>query len=787
MFIFRIILCVLFIGSMTYGAESFLPQEKTISLPFASDLNADRAYIDIPITNPLLIRQADSFEMDFECDQPDAIGNLTLYFRSGNGWYSYAVTPKEDFSVGTRQFHAEVLRSRNFHTEGTPEPLDKADVIRFSVWRGAPHNATIKLRNIQIVPYSILAVVSDSKEEFSYGNSLVARMNRAGIPTGAVSPNELTPERLTDCKIIVLPLNYKLPAETVAILQTFAEQGGKIVAFYQLPPELAKTLGFESGKYLKSPEDDSAFAKIRFEKSAPFEKFDEMIQKSWNIVTATPSTLYHAEIAAWWYDAASRKTEYPALLVSDRGAFFSHILTNEDSETKNRFLLTIFEHFDPAFRYRNIVRIWKSLFNIGDVRGRTEEQRLELEKKFLTELKHRNIDVTPEFFQTNPDETVLRKFVPKFQEFIDALQDIRQNAVREYCTTIPSKTPEFRAWWEHAGLGAYHGDWDRTMKELSETGFNAVISNLLWGGSAHYASDVIPRSKKFEQYGDQIEQAIQAGKKYGVEVHAWQVCYRLAGSPPEFIETMKNAGRLQKSFNGAVHDWDTNDWLCPSHSENIDLECQTFCELVRKYPDLAGIHFDYIRYPDENHCYCDGCRERFVKETGCDITNDITNWTKDVRGNGIHATKYQQWRCDNITKLVERVHRETKQIRSNIKISAAVFSNYPGCCRSIGQDWQVWVEKGCLDFICPMDYTENLKRFENLIKQQQELIGNRIPLYPGIGATATGINMTPDRVATEIKIVREQNLSGFVIFNLDNRTINAIPPMLKLGVTGKNQ
>jgi uncharacterized lipoprotein YddW (UPF0748 family) len=362
-------------------------------------------------------------------------------------------------------------------------------------------------------------------------------------------------------------------------------------------------------------------------------------------------------------------------------------------------------------------------------------------------------------------------------------QEIRQNAVREYCASIPSKTPEFRAWWEHAGLGAYHGDWDRTMKELSETGFNAVISNLLWGGSAHYASDVIPRSKKFEQYGDQVEQAIQAGKKYGIEVHAWQVCYRLAGSPPDFIETMKKTGRIQKSFDGTTHDWDTNDWLCPSHPENIDLECQTFCELVRKYPDLAGIHFDYIRYPDENHCYCNGCRERFVKETGC----DITDWTKDVRGNGIHATKYQQWRCDNITKLVERVHRETKQIRSTIKISAAVFSNYPGCRRSIGQDWQVWVEKGYLDFICPMDYTENLRHFENLIKQQQELINNRIPLYPGIGATATGINMTPDRVAVEIGIVRERNLSGFVIFNLDGRTINTIPPILKLGVTRKNQ
>ncbi|MDR0870414.1 MAG: family 10 glycosylhydrolase, partial [Planctomycetaceae bacterium] len=367
-----------------------------------------------------------------------------------------------------------------------------------------------------------------------------------------------------------------------------------------------------------------------------------------------------------------------------------------------------------------------------------------------------------------------RQLAPRFQDLSEALNEIRQDAVQKYCTSISPKLPEFRAWWEHAGLGAYPGDWERTMKELSESGFNAVISNLLWGGSANYPSDVIPHSKKFEQYGDQVEQAIKAGKKYGVEVHAWQVCWRLEGSPPEYIEAMKKSGRTQKSFNGT----DTI-WLCPSHPENIELECRTLCELVQKYPDLAGIHLDYIRYPDGDHCYCDGCRERFVKETGC----NITNWTQDVRNNGIHTEKYRQWRCDNITKLVERVHREAKKTRSNIKISAAVLENYPTCRRGTGQDWVLWCEKGYLDFICPMDYTKTLDYFETTIERQKKLIGGKIPLYPGIGATATGIAMTPDRVAAEIQIARKQNTSGFVIFNLDSRTIQSIPPILKLGVT----
>ena len=38
--------------------------------------------------------------------------------------------------------------------------------------------------------------------------------------------------------------------------------------------------------------------------------------------------------------------------------------------------------------------------------------------------------------------------------------------------------------------------------------------------------------------------------------------------------------------------------------------------------------------------------------------------------------------------------------------ATAVFSGYPECRESVGQDWVSWVEQGLLDMIMPMDYTE---------------------------------------------------------------------------------
>ena len=89
-------------------------------------------------------------------------------------------------------------------------------------------------------------------------------------------------------------------------------------------------------------------------------------------------------------------------------------------------------------------------------------------------------------------------------------------------------------------MGAYPGDWDRTCKELAEAGFNMVIPNMLWAGVAHYPSDVLPRSKTYDEYGDQITQCLAAAKKYGLEVHVWKVNHNPGHlSPRDFIDRMR--------------------------------------------------------------------------------------------------------------------------------------------------------------------------------------------------------------------------------------------------------
>ena len=196
-------------------------------------------------------------------------------------------------------------------------------------------------------------------------------------------------------------------------------------------------------------------------------------------------------------------------------------------------------------------------------------------------------------------------------------------------------------------------------------------------------------------------------RKHGLEVHVWKVCFNLAGGPQDFVAQCVSQHRTQVSVRGRAL-----DWLCPSHPDNQRLELDALVEVARKYR-VAGLHLDYIRYPDEECCYCEGCRRRFEAASG----RRVTHWPEDCF-RGPRKEEYNDWRCRQITQLVEAVHREVKRIRPEMKLSAAVWGGYPDCRRTVAQDWPAWVRAGYLDFVCPMDYTDDDAEFAEWVRQQ---------------------------------------------------------------------
>jgi len=113
---------------------------------------------------------------------------------------------------------------------------------------------------------------------------------------------------------------------------------------------------------------------------------------------------------------------------------------------------------------------------------------------------------------------------------------------------------------------------------------------------------------------------------------------------------------------------------------------------------------------------------------------------------------------------VQEVSAQAHRMKPGMKVSAAVFGEWPASRITIGQDAKLWVDQGWLDFVCPMDYTDDTGYLRRLTEAQVQAVAGQCPLYIGIGA------WRHDSVATlvdQIQSARELGADGFVLFSYE--------------------
>lgn len=731
-----------------------------IKLPFAADTQRARSVHDRVVS--LDLSAAGVFLLELAVDHPEAVGSVSLYFRSGEGWYAGSGRVSES--------GRSVLRypKSQFRTEGNPAGWGKVDGIRVAFWRGKDVDAAVRLFSLTVRRHDIALVVPSrklygTKSEFRTAEETANRvadfLDALGLGADRLEDDAFDEGVLAAHPLIIVPYHPFLNEQTTEALLSAMRQGSKGFFFYQAPNAIYRHLGIGGARY-EAQREEGRFAEIRFETSTLPDLPRTVRQSSWNITDVRPATA-DARVIGWWYDREGNAVDRAALTVSPRGAFFSHILLSSDAASKQMMLAAVLGYLRPELRDVMLQAAVDQAGKIGHLDG------IPALEDWVA--RHSPPDaLAREALKQGRELLATAQKAPPSQPRLAMVRDARERLTAAYLAAQDSPAVEGRAYWNHSGLGAYPGDWERTAKELKASGFNMVLPNMLWGGLAHYPSDLLPRSSTFEQYGDQIEQCVRACHAHGIEVHVWKVNFNLSTAPKSFATAMREAGRTQVDPDG-----NPIGWLCPSHPENQRLELESMLEVAKKYP-VDGLHFDYIRYPGPNGCYCDGCRQRFQAETGV----KVEHWPQDCYS-GPWKERYRQWRREQITRLVAAVSSEAKRLRPKIEISAAVFGDYPACRDSVGQDWVSWIDAGYLDFVCPMDYTNDDSRFVSLVQRQRSLPKKRIPLYPGIGAWQMP---SEDRVVGQIVLARELGADGFTIFNLQPDSTATTLPAVAVGV-----
>jgi uncharacterized lipoprotein YddW (UPF0748 family) len=132
-------------------------------------------------------------------------------------------------------------------------------------------------------------------------------------------------------------------------------------------------------------------------------------------------------------------------------------------------------------------------------------------------------------------------------------------------------------------------------------------------------------------------------------------------------------------------------------------------EILKTYPDLDGIQFDYIRYPDAqpHYGYTKINMERFKRASGLKSIDEESPVWKDWKRAQVTAV---------LTRLVETVHRTAPKMQ----VSTTGCMPYARAYYEAYQDWATWLSTGLIDFVTIMDYSTVPKEFERWIRAVKE-------------------------------------------------------------------
>jgi uncharacterized lipoprotein YddW (UPF0748 family) len=326
---------------------------------------------------------------------------------------------------------------------------------------------------------------------------------------------------------------------------------------------------------------------------------------------------------------------------------------------------------------------------------------------------------------------------------------------------------------------------DAQLLGVSDLFVQVYRGGRAWFDSSH--ADAAPYRAILEQTGrDTLAELLPKAHAAGLRVHAWVNVLSLAGNTRSQLvaELGRDAVQVDR-FGRSVLDYPKLDvpqpdrqyyrmgtpavWLDPASPGVAERMAAIFAELLVRYPELDGLHLDYIRYPDVlpfapgsrfgvglDFGYGAATRARFAAETGLEAP-----YGKSLA----NANRWDSWRREQLTQLVAQLRGATSEVRAGVALSAAVWTYADRAYLAIGQDWRGWLAAGLVDFAVPMAYTLD----DRLLRYMAEGFagapaGDRIWLGLGVWLFAG----SPERALAQLRIAREAGAGGDALFSWDS-------------------
>jgi uncharacterized lipoprotein YddW (UPF0748 family) len=328
------------------------------------------------------------------------------------------------------------------------------------------------------------------------------------------------------------------------------------------------------------------------------------------------------------------------------------------------------------------------------------------------------------------------------------------------------------------------------LADAEALGVTDLFVQVHRGGRAWYRStlaDPGPWQATLRPDGsDGLGQLIAAAHARGLRVHAWVNVLSLAANrEAPILAALGRDAAIVDQKGRSVLDYPELEipppdrtwlrmgtpavWLDPAVPGVAERLSATFVELVRGYPELDGIHFDYIRYADTlpfapgtrfgvglGFGFGEPSRARFQAETGlvAPFGSSLAN-----------ADRFDDWRREKLTELVAQLATTARAARPGLRVSAAVIADRERAYRVDQQNWLGWLDAGHLDFAVPMLYTRDPVLLRYGVETYAGL-GSKRELWVGLGSWLFA--SSPERAVEQLRVASAAPNLSTALFSWDS-------------------
>ena len=270
----------------------------------------------------------------------------------------------------------------------------------------------------------------------------------------------------------------------------------------------------------------------------------------------------------------------------------------------------------------------------------------------------------------------------------------------------------------------------RLIDSAEKAGIRVLFIQIYQGNKAWFPSkiaDSAPYEACLKSVSeDPLKLLIRQAHHSGIEVHAWINILSLANNKDAKLLKKYGVDILTRNLKdkNSLEDYkiDNQYFLEPGDLRVRRELAEIVVEIIRAYPELDGIQFDYLRYPDKNPAYGHTKinSDRFRETTGIDVIEE-------------ESLAWKEWKRNQVTEMLRQLVKKTRQLRKDMQISVTGCMPYQRAYYEAFQDWPFWLNSRLIDFVTVMDYSPEPQEFGRWILAIKNKIKDFRKVNIGIG------------------------------------------------------